>query len=1060
MPKVKSDIYIFNYCSDISHVISKYIDDCLGNQNYHYQNNYIPEEKSEVINQKYPKINSIKYSLNIYSDNKNQIIDNNETDDNNNENKLLSESLFKYCIEKNSQNIIYYILNQGFNAFQAISDSLSSAKYKFCVVLLNRFNSISTNKLQIKNNKGQTLMHILCNNRSSNENKQLIEQIYNILTKKINLDISEFDNDMHTPLYYAVLNNNFQLLELLTDNMNENKYDLFLQKDNKDQNNLSPLMLLYDKLIENPLNDNILSQILLKLNLVTKKLKVGYLKNVAKFLIKHYSTKALGENINMKNEQKIFSSENSLAKILFIFNYLIKDCKIDINSDIDDKGNNIFLKSAIKNNFDLFNDILIKEQNINYNKINNEGKSLIHLIVSPNPLYSYQNTKFLNSAIKSGFNPSIKDKSGLTPLDYAQKYKYLDMIKILKNTTGSETSKEKVKEDNMDIDKEEIMDDIINYNYNEISDKYYNEKIEQFIQQSTTVEDKSKALVCKNCGLIVSNYHVYKDDNDCLYNINLSKVDINKYCYGEFLFYHIQLLVNDKKKMYNLITRWGRFGDIGQYQNTPFTDVNEAIKEYNKIFLSKTGNEWDKIKQDFDNFERKPNKYYLLKLTEKKPEIYNIINYFNKELPKININMTKDNFKKYEKDINPNTKEIIQYLMQKAFKSKVGNQNYSYFNRNYNEQERKYNILYFSKESLEKGYQILSELAELNDRSIKLKDERQKQKINEKNLEDENSPYNKNIKEYKEISQKVLQLSNTYYEIIPFEEKRNYSVTPINNAELIKQELDRLQSYTYIEDTLKLFLSSLYYNKLIDPINYVYKALHKQLIPLNLDLNSKNNKDKKLVNILLNYIKLSKKNNDYYSYNYNNNSNKVITNIIQVIDKNENKLINDNEKRILLFHGTKAQNMLGILSKGLLIAPVESQSSGSRFGNGIYLSDSFKKCLSYTYGGDKLYILLVDVYLDKVFKISKSNKFTNVKDIKMKGYNCLINDSQKYISFEDRIYFNNGMTVPTKMIEIKKENDSNSFGYSLDYSLDRDSEYVIYDPKLVNIKYIIELQNS
>ena len=33
-------------------------------------------------------------------------------------------------------------------------------------LILGCFNSISTNKLQIKNGKGQTLMHILCNNKS------------------------------------------------------------------------------------------------------------------------------------------------------------------------------------------------------------------------------------------------------------------------------------------------------------------------------------------------------------------------------------------------------------------------------------------------------------------------------------------------------------------------------------------------------------------------------------------------------------------------------------------------------------------------------------------------------------------------------------------------------------------------------------------------------------------------------------------------------------------------------------------------------------------------------
>ena len=347
-------------------------------------------------------------------------------------------------------------------------------------------------------------------------------------------------------------------------------------------------------------------------------------------------------------------------------------------------------------------------------------------------------------------------------------------------------------------------------------------------------------------------------------------------------------------------------------------------------------------------------------------------------------------------------------------------------------------------------------MADLNDKVQALAEERKNQKINEKKLEDENSPYNRNLKEYHEISQRILQLSNTYYEIIPFEEKRNYSVKPINDQYTIKAELERLQSYTYIEDTLKLFLSSLYYSHLIDPINYIYKALHKKLIPLNLDLKSKNNKDKKIVKILLKYIKLStdtKSNNNniinIFS-SYSNSPNKIITNIFEIIDKNENILINNNEKRILLFHGTKTQNMLGILSKGLLIAPVESSSSGSRFGSGIYLSDNFQKCLSYCSGGKKTYVLIVDTYLDKVFKINKKNKFTNLKDLKAKGYNCLINNATSHISFEDRIYFNNGMTIPTKFT-IEEIEDGNAFQ-------DYDSEYVIYDQKLVNIKYIVELQ--
>ena len=1063
-PPVKINYFEFNYCQEINTLINQYLKKTYGNQNYHYQNNYIPLENSSLNTNKYPKIKTIKYQI-IINEKAKDILNKNENkeeleqikeEEEENKNKLLSDSIFKYCIEKNSQNIIYYILNQGYDEFRAISESLSSAKYKFCMVLLERFNSISTAKLQTKNNKGQTLLHILCDNKNDESYKELIEKIYSMLTTKIKLNKNEIDKDRHTPLYYAVLNNNIQLINLLTENMNEKEYYLFLQKDKNDLDNKSPLMLLYDKLLDDSIPINIFESLLKILFSVTKSTKIGYLKPVAIYLSKYYDINNFENPENKEKQIKI--------KIKQIYEYLIKECNIDINNEVDENGNNIFFLSAIENNFILFNDILIKEKGINYDKINKKGKSLIHYIVSPNHLYSYQNIPLLNSALKAGFNPKIKDKEGHTPLYYAKKYKYSEMVKILSKYDSSQYDGES-SEEKMDIDDDKKIYNNINFNYKEISDKYYQEKIEPFIQQNEVKEDKTKSLVSKNCGLIVSNYHVYKDDNNCLYNTNLSKVNINKFIYGEFLFYHMQLLVNDKKKMYNLITRWGRFGDVGQYQNTPFTDLNEAIKEYNKIFLSKTGNEWDKIKMNLDSFERKPNKYYLLKLTEKKPEIYNIIKYFNNELKKINIIIPKKNF---EEDINPNTKFLIYQLIQNAFKNKVENKgfnNYSSYNRNYNNEENennKYNILYFSKESLEKGYQLLSELAQLTDKTTEISKEIQNQKIFEKNLENENSPYNLKKKEYHELSQKILQLSNTYYEIIPFEDKRNYSVRPINNSTLIKQESDRLQSYTYIEDTLKLFLSSLYYTKSIDPINYIYHSLDKKIIPLNLNLKDKNNKDLEIVKILLNYIRLfNTSNNNFNSFGYSNASQKrVITNIFEVFDKNENKLENDNSKRILLFHGTKTQNILGILSKGLLIAPIESESSGNRFGNGIYLSDSFNKTISYTSNEKRKYILLVDTCLDKLYRMTDKNKFTSLKELKDKGYNCLINNARKHISFDDRIFFNNGITIPTKIVEEKENNISNiNFGFGLYNSYDNDSEYVIYDSKLVNIKYIIEVEN-
>ena len=446
--------------------------------------------------------------------------------------------------------------------------------------------------------------------------------------------------------------------------------------------------------------------------------------------------------------------------------------------------------------------------------------------------------------------------------------------------------------------------------------------------------DPAKNLVTKNCELIVENYRIYKDNNGCLYNVNLSKVDIKKNLYSKYVFYHIQLLVNEKRKMFNLITRWGEFGEEGQYQNTPFTDIEEAIKEFNKVFHTKTKNNWDTIKINFDLFEKKHNKYEIIKLTEKRPVINDIIDYFNEELKNINIKITKD----YNDILNPNSKELILNLIQSTFSEKKERYNSYDYNNNKN---TKFNVLYFSKESLDKGISILNELSILNDKLIDLKDKIDNMKISEKNLENENSPYNINKKEYREVSQKILQLSNSYYEIIPYMQN-TYEIKPINNFSKIKEEMKRILSYTYIEDTLKIFLSSLYYANKIDPINYIYPTLNKKIMSLNLDLKSKNNEDKSIVKILLDYIRLYK-------------STRMITNIFEIKDKNKNVLGNDIKKRILLFHGTRAENVLGILNKGLLIAPIEAEFSGNKYGNGIYLSDSFDKALDYC-NGNKMYV--------------------------------------------------------------------------------------------------------
>lgn len=66
---------------------------------------------------------------------------------------------------------------------------------------------------------------------------------------------------------------------------------------------------------------------------------------------------------------------------------------------------------------------------------------------------------------------------------------------------------------------------------------------------------------------------------------------------------------------------------------------------------------------------------------------------------------------------------------------------------------------------------------------------------------------------------------------------------------------------------------------------------------------------------------------------------------------------------MLLWHGSRMSNFVGILSQGLRIAPPEAPVSGYLFGKGIYLADMSEKSINYcrSHGSDTALILLIEV---------------------------------------------------------------------------------------------------
>ena len=90
------------------------------------------------------------------------------------------------------------------------------------------------------------------------------------------------------------------------------------------------------------------------------------------------------------------------------------------------------------------------------------------------------------------------------------------------------------------------------------------------------------------------------------FDVYLTRVEIGKFQPGgDYLFYRMQLVIDRSRDLPILLTRWGRIGEEGAFQKTPFSSHEEAIVEFKKVFEQKTSNKWcsqDKFAKKFKKF--------------------------------------------------------------------------------------------------------------------------------------------------------------------------------------------------------------------------------------------------------------------------------------------------------------------------------------------------------------------------------------------------------------------------------------------------------------------------
>lgn len=69
------------------------------------------------------------------------------------------------------------------------------------------------------------------------------------------------------------------------------------------------------------------------------------------------------------------------------------------------------------------------------------------------------------------------------------------------------------------------------------------------------------------------------------------------------------MVYDSNRELYLVLTRYGRIGENGMNQRTPFSSVEEAKKEFQTIFKQKSGNLWETA---LDSFVEQTGKYNLI----------------------------------------------------------------------------------------------------------------------------------------------------------------------------------------------------------------------------------------------------------------------------------------------------------------------------------------------------------------------------------------------------------------------------------------------------------------
>ncbi|KAG2641532.1 poly [ADP-ribose] polymerase 1-like isoform X2 [Panicum virgatum] len=501
-------------------------------------------------------------------------------------------------------------------------------------------------------------------------------------------------------------------------------------------------------------------------------------------------------------------------------------------------------------------------------------------------------------------------------------------------------------------------------------------KVENTLESSkggtVTVKVKGRSAVHESSGL-QDTAHILEDGKS-IYNTTLNMSDLAR---GVNSYYILQIIEEDNGSECYVFRKWGRVGNeqIGSQKLEEMSKA-DAIKEFKRLFLEKTGNPWEAWERK-TNFQKQPGKFYPLD-----------IDYGVKQAPK------RKDISEMKSSLAPQLLELMKMLFNvETYRAAMME-----FEINMSEMP----LGKLTKENIQKGFEALTEIQNLL-----------------KNTADQALAVRESL---------IVAASNRFFTLIP-------SIHPhiIRDEDELMIKAKMLEALQDIEIASKLVGFDSDCDESLDD---KYMKLRCNITPLPHD-----SEDYKLVErYLLNTHAPTHKDwslelEEVFSLDRDGELNKY--------SRYKNNLHN----KMLLWHGSRLTNFVGILSQGLRIAPPEAPVTGYMFGKGLYFADLVSKSAQYCCvdrDNPVGLMLLSEVALGDMYELKKAMSMDKPPRGKhsTKGLGKTVPLESEFVNWRDDVVVPCGKPVPSSV-------RSSELLYN---------EYIVYNTSQVKMQFLLKVR--